>query len=155
MGTTQVEALIDIKMHLSNKVLILVAVLGLAIATAVTNANPMPNTGGRSNNNQQQQNNNNQQQQNNNNNNQQQNNNNQQQQQNNNNNNNQQQQNNNNQQQQPTTTKQQTYSDGVNWFFNCKRDIWDYQNCWSNDSNHCCFPWSLSHDKTRFIMIML
>merc|ERR1712008_502766 len=74
MGTTQVEALIDIKMHLSNKVLILVAVLGLAIATAVTNANPMPNTGGRSNNNQQQQNNNNQQQQRNNNNQQQQNN---------------------------------------------------------------------------------
>merc|ERR1711935_557230 len=72
---------IDIKMHLSNKVLILVAVL--AIATAVTNANPMPNTGGRSNNNQQQQNNNNQQQQRNNNNQQQQNNNNNQQQQNN------------------------------------------------------------------------
>merc|ERR1711935_630534 len=132
---------IDIKMHLSNKVLILVAVL--AIATAVTNANPMPNTGGRSNNNQQQQNNNNQQQQ--------QNNNNQQQQQ-------QptttkqQQPTTTTKQQQPTTTKQQTYSDGVNWFFNCKRDIWDYQNCWSNDSNHCCFPWSLSHDKTRFIM---
>merc|ERR1712086_124991 len=61
-------------------------------------------------------------------------------------------------QQQPTTTtkqQQQTYSDGVNNFRNCKRDFRDCQNCWSIDSNHCCCRWSLSHDKTRFIMIML